>query len=426
MHFNSKIITALLVASPVFAYIDQPCDAGEWGRGVCVKASDCVVYDGQIGESHSYEGSAPNWPCPNDPDDVMCCAKTVTQLRDGRTKKSGRCLNISECTTTSIPSWECPGSQRVQLCVDAEQPAENTNTNTNTNNKNDNKNNNNNNGNKNDNKVNNINEINEKKKNDANILQKYKDRLINNKCKFQGNQFNCIHPKKCKGKVVKGLCPGGSDNECCITVPKKSTNTCTFEGKEYNCMNPEKCTGDNTVVSGLCPGGADNKCCVPKTNIKYTVEVYPKEYKQYDPAFRDYPYNYGCTIWNSGCLITAFTNAYNTREHTTLTPAQYAEDHMSFSGCGANWPYNTDNESYYVDAEKSLHGILEGLKIGHIVVVGSGPDEDHQHWVAVNSWIGNDENNLQASDFLILDPGFDQTTLEGHFNSFPGFRQVLY
>jgi len=122
MHFSLKSIIALIVAVPAaLAYIDQPCDVEHWGRGVCVKKSDCVLVGKQSGIATTYSGYSGHWPCPEDPDDVVCCYKETSILRNGsRLQKTGTCKHITECPTNSntrIPSAECPGSQNVQLCV---------------------------------------------------------------------------------------------------------------------------------------------------------------------------------------------------------------------------------------------------------------------------------------------------------------------
>jgi len=232
MHFNSKLIVNLLAITPVFAYIDQPCNAGIHGKGVCIKSSDCNMYDGQDGSITKYSGSAPNWPCPDDPDDVICCVKKVTILRDGKTKKKGRCLNTSQCITSTVSTSECPGSQRVKLCLD--EP----------------------------------------------------DTPIVNTCTYQGNTYKCMNPNNCSGTVVSGLCPGGADNKCCVTSPPKTSNKCTYQGKEYDCMNPNNCNGK--VVSGLCPGGADNKCCVPaEPKIKCPTSQNPDFTKSGNPKITE-------------------------------------------------------------------------------------------------------------------------------------------
>jgi uncharacterized protein YraI len=109
------IIITLLVS--IFSYIDQPCSAGKYGNGVCVKKSSCTLYGRQQGTVFSYVGKAPNWPCPNDPSDVICCVKEVTRLKDGVTNKKGRCLNINQCKGSTINTGECPGSNNVKLCV---------------------------------------------------------------------------------------------------------------------------------------------------------------------------------------------------------------------------------------------------------------------------------------------------------------------
>jgi len=121
MRFDIKFI-ALLAAPTALAYIDQPCNGGSYGEGVCVKRSDCVMYGSQVGKAIRYSGSAPNWPCPNDPDDVICCIKTITKLRNGKSLngKTGRCRNVSKCSLSSnelINTYECPGSNNVKLCV---------------------------------------------------------------------------------------------------------------------------------------------------------------------------------------------------------------------------------------------------------------------------------------------------------------------
>ena len=110
-----KLLTTLLFIQFSFSF-EQPCDGCSNGRGVCVQESDCIIYQGQKGSAISYAGSAPNWPCPEDGNDVICCIKTVTQLLDG-TSTNGRCLNINECSGTTIDTPECPGSEQVKLCV---------------------------------------------------------------------------------------------------------------------------------------------------------------------------------------------------------------------------------------------------------------------------------------------------------------------
>ena len=112
-----KYFTIITLLSLVFSYIDQPCNAGKLGNGVCVKSDSCTLYGGQKGSAYAYIGSAPRWPCPNDPSDVICCVKQVTRLRDGITYKTGNCLNVKQCKGSVVDTNECPGSNMVKLCV---------------------------------------------------------------------------------------------------------------------------------------------------------------------------------------------------------------------------------------------------------------------------------------------------------------------
>ena len=112
-----KYFIIITLLSLVFSYIDQTCNAGKLGYGVCVKKSSCVLYGNQKGSAYAYIGSAPRWPCPNDPSDVICCVKQVTRLRDGITYKTGRCLNVKQCKGSVVNTAECPGSNKVKLCV---------------------------------------------------------------------------------------------------------------------------------------------------------------------------------------------------------------------------------------------------------------------------------------------------------------------
>ena len=112
---KSYIIITLFTL--IFSYIDQPCNAGTYGMGVCVKKSSCTLYGRQQGRAISYAGRAPNWPCPNDPSNVICCVKVVTRLKNGVANKEGRCLNVNQCKGTTINTGECPGSNKVKLCI---------------------------------------------------------------------------------------------------------------------------------------------------------------------------------------------------------------------------------------------------------------------------------------------------------------------
>ncbi len=124
MEMKSYIILTLFTL--IFSYIDQPCNAGTYGMGVCVKKSSCTLYGRQQGRAISYAGRAPNWPCPKDPSNVICCVKVVTRLKNGVANKEGRCLNVNQCKGTTINTAECPGSNKVRLCVASTQTTVNS------------------------------------------------------------------------------------------------------------------------------------------------------------------------------------------------------------------------------------------------------------------------------------------------------------
>ena len=114
-----KYFTIISLLFLVFSYIDEPCDSGPINKGICVEKSSCTLYGKQIGTAYYYNGKTPEWLCPNDPPDVICCVKRITTLRDG-TKMEGKCKNVRQCKGTVVDTFECPGSDNVKLCVERE------------------------------------------------------------------------------------------------------------------------------------------------------------------------------------------------------------------------------------------------------------------------------------------------------------------
>ena len=107
-----KFYTNITLFASVFSYIDQPCIAGKYGNGVCVKKSSYTLYGKQQGKIIPYTGSSPNWPYPNDLSDVICCVKEITRLRDGVTKKEGRYLILSNVKVVLLT---LPNTQEVTM-----------------------------------------------------------------------------------------------------------------------------------------------------------------------------------------------------------------------------------------------------------------------------------------------------------------------
>ena len=117
-----KYFTIIILFFFVFSYIDEPCDAGSFGKGVCVEKSSCKLFNKQEGYAYEYVGGAPKWPCPNDPPDVICCVKHLTRLSNGE-KEEGRCLNSKHCySSIDYSGAECPGSENVKVCIEIEKP----------------------------------------------------------------------------------------------------------------------------------------------------------------------------------------------------------------------------------------------------------------------------------------------------------------
>ncbi|OUM57661.1 hypothetical protein PIROE2DRAFT_64871 [Piromyces sp. E2] len=95
---------------------ESACRVGNQ-KGVCIKKGDCKMYTGQKGSSKAYEFNGNNYSCPNDKDpDVWCCVKDVTVYDNGKYVK-GECLNTSDCSGKTYNYPECPGSEKVKLCL---------------------------------------------------------------------------------------------------------------------------------------------------------------------------------------------------------------------------------------------------------------------------------------------------------------------
>ena len=106
-------------------------------------------------------------------------------------------------------------------------------------------------------------------------------------CKKAGG--SCGNLNSCKGTVKKGLCPGGTDNVCCISTKKSSgTDTdvddskgrpqpklkvpeagqksteCVSKGGSCYDSNTKKCSGSTRTFADhyMCPGNWNNVCCL--------------------------------------------------------------------------------------------------------------------------------------------------------------------
>lgn len=74
---------------------------------------------------------------------------------------------------------------------------------------------------------------------------------------FQNNVKRCFSSGR---TLVKGLCPGASNIQCCVK-PTPTPNLKTCSGRNGICLdfNVYSC---NAYISGLCPGPNNIKCCI--------------------------------------------------------------------------------------------------------------------------------------------------------------------
>jgi len=227
------VITSHVLGSEIFKRADD---------------SQCINQGGQCMNPNNCTGTVKSGLCPGG-NDNKCCIPSAPKpsntqnkpnnTNDGSkcTNQGGQCMNPDNCTGT-VKSGLCPGGNDNKCCIPSNPKTTSQQTNT---------------------------------------TQKTNSIQNDSKCKNLNGQ--CMNPNNCRnnnGIVLNNLCPGGSDNKCCILSEQK-TNTqktnsiqndskCTSQGGQ--CMNPSSCRSNNgTVKNNLCPGGNDNKCCIlPKGN----------------------------------------------------------------------------------------------------------------------------------------------------------------
>ena len=108
---------------------------------------------------------------------------------------------------------------------------------------------------------------------------------VNGRCS-SGNGV-CVSTSSCTnagGTYVSGKCPNDASNiKCC------NKNRCvTKNGLVGTCKFTSACTG--TSYSGVCPGGSNFQCCVTNTNAP---SVTGKQIVNYAKQFVGNPYVWG-------------------------------------------------------------------------------------------------------------------------------------
>lgn len=99
---------------------------------------------------------------------------------------------------------------------------------------------------------------------------------IGGACSAGGRRGTCMHVGSCTGTPVPGYCQGSSSYQCCVasyaqqpvrpvypTSPTQSSSSssggiCASRGG--TCQDVRSCSGSS--VRGLCPGGYYNQCCI--------------------------------------------------------------------------------------------------------------------------------------------------------------------
>jgi len=82
---------------------------------------------------------------------------------------------------------------------------------------------------------------------------------VRTSCSTPDGGGTCMSTSSCSGFSIPNYCPGGTDNQCCIT------KSCSNSQGKGTCKNTSKsCPGG--YVSGLCPGDSSIKCCMASTS----------------------------------------------------------------------------------------------------------------------------------------------------------------
>lgn len=75
-------------------------------------------------------------------------------------------------------------------------------------------------------------------------------------CTAPSGAGTCQSTSSCTGFHVAGYCPGGSDNQCCIST------TCSTSSGSGTCKNTGSGCSGGSFIAGACPGASDIQCCV--------------------------------------------------------------------------------------------------------------------------------------------------------------------
>lgn len=133
----------------------------------------------------------------------------------------------------------------------------------------------------------------------------------------------------------------------------------------------------------------------------------------------------GGTIGTIGCLVTSIAMSESYRTSSSVTPNDIAKQCQFTDGGGLYLPSGYYDMSGVSDS--SLLKVFQQLQVDKPVLVG-GVNSRSSHWVIIKGYknvpldsAGN-PTALDASMFLVNDPGYDNYTLADYIGQFPSGR----
>lgn len=155
------------------------------------------------------------------------------------------------------------------------------------------------------------------------------------------------------------------------------------------------------------------------------VKLNVPKYSQYDSRWKD-TYIGNKTIGKVGCLVTSLAMKYSYETGQTVYPNQM-KDLLTFNNNDLCWSsvrklgYTDRDMTFNISLAKEIYNALLNNKP---VVTGN----TSKHWVVIIGCANNNADNLKASDFLIIDPYYDNIkNLQGFFNKIGTTRgKVIY
>ncbi len=145
-------------------------------------------------------------------------------------------------------------------------------------------------------------------------------------------------------------------------------------------------------------------------------------YKQTDKRWSGvYIGSSGKTIGQIGCVTTGIAMIESYREGRFIYPDAMSK-RLSYSSSGnVYWP-----SDYKAVTSKNgyLDKIYELIMNGKPVLIGAKNSSGNQHWVVVTGYKGG--STLDASGFIINDPGANRATLSQFYSSYPNFYKFFY